>query len=122
MHPTVFFENVRLFDKNIKCIPVNEMLEKLKSVHPRNFISTDIMFYISELDVSYDTKKGNRKTTKKYAIQRLDLNDSTDISLQAKIQAEADINKYNTIHKDSELKNFKIENAEILTMAVLRIE
>ena len=50
------------------------------------------------------------------------MNDSTDISLQAKIQAEADINKYNTIHKDSELKNFKIENAEVLSMAVLRIE
>lgn len=118
-----FFNNVKIIDRSIKCIAADkDILNKLKSIHPRNFISTDILFNVIELDISYDTHKGNRKTTKKYAIQKIDMTDSTEPNLQAKIQAEADINKYNTIHKESELKNFSVNNAEVMCLAVLRIE
>lgn len=123
MHPTDFFDNVRLLDRSIRIVSAEtDVIEKLKAVHPRNFISTEIVFQIAELDVSYETKKGNRKTSKKYSIQRFEIENEDDPEMVAMIQAEADIHKYNTIHRDSELKNFKVENARILCMAVLRIE
>lgn len=122
MHPNRFFEEVKLLDKDIRIITAGEdIINKLKSIHPRNFLSTDIVFGIIEFIVSYDSKSGNRKTATKYAVQKYETGDTDDPDFIAEIQVESDVNRYNMIHPESELKNFKIENAKLLCLASLPI-
>lgn len=122
MHPSQFFENVKLLDKDIRIVSAdNDIVSMLKSIHPRNFLSTDISFGIIEFDVSYDSKKGNRKTSTKYVIQKYEPYECDDPDYIAEIQVESDVHKYNMLHPDSELNNFIIEKARLLCMAVLPI-
>lgn len=122
MHPSQFFENVKLLDKDIRIISADDVVvSMLKNIHPRNFLSTDIVFGIIEFEVSYNSKNGNRKTSTKYVIQRYIPDETDDPDYIAEIQAESDVDKYNMMHPDSELKNFKIEKARLLCMAVLPI-
>lgn len=122
MHPSKFFENVKFLDKDIRIIAASEdIINKLKSIHPRNFLSTDIDFGIIEFNVSYDTKNGNRKTSTKYVVKKYEAGEIDDPDYIAEIQVESDMNKYNLIHPESELKNFKIENAKLLCLASLPI-
>lgn len=122
MHPSKFFENVKFLDKDIPIVTASEdIINKLKSIHPRNFLSTDISFGIIEFDVSYDTKSGNRKSSTKYVIQKYEPGEIDDPDYIAEIQVESDVNKYNMIHPESELKNFKIESAKLLCLATLPI-
>lgn len=122
MHPSRFFEEVKLLDKDIRMISADEdIINKLKSIHPRNFISTDIVFGIIEFEVSYDSKNGNRKTSTKYVVQKYEPGDIDDPDYIAEIQVESDVDKYNMIYPRSELKNFKIENAKLLCLATLPI-
>lgn len=122
VHPSKFFENVKFIDKYIRIVAASDdVVNKLKGVHPRNFISTDIQFGIIEFDVSYDTKNGNRKTSTKYVIQKYEPEEVDDPDYIAEIQVESDVNKYNLIHPEAELKNFKIENAKLLCLATLPI-
>lgn len=122
MHPSKFFENVKFLDKDIPIVAANEdIINKLKSIHPRNFLSTDIDFGIIEFDVSYDTKNGNRKTSTKYVVQKYEAGEIDNPDYIAEIQVESDVNKYNLMHPESELKNFKIENAKLLCLATLPI-
>ena len=122
MHPSRFFEEVKLLDKDIRMISADEdIINKLKSIHPRNFLSTDIVFGIIEFEVSYDSKNGNRKTSTKYVVQKYEPGDIYDPEYIAEIQVESDVDKYNMIYPRSELKNFKIENAKLLCLATLPI-
>lgn len=122
MHPSKFFENVKLLDKDISIVTASEdIINKLKSIHPRNFLSTDISFGIIEFNVSYDTKSGNRKSSTKYVIQKYEPGEIDDPDYIAEIQVESDVNKFNMIHPESELKNFKIEGAKLLCLATLSI-
>lgn len=122
MHPSRFFEEVKLLDKDIRMISADEdIINKLKSIHPRNFLSTDIVFGIIEFEVSYDSKNGNRKTSTKYVVQKYEPGDIDDPDYIAEIQVESDVDKYNMIYPRSELKNFKIENAKLLCLATLPI-
>lgn len=122
MHPSKFFENVKFLDKGIRIIAASEdIVEKLKKIHPRNFLSTNIDFGIIEFDVSYDTKNGNRKTSTKYVIQKYEPGEIEDPDYIAEIQVESDVNKYNMIHPESELKNFNIEDAKLLCLVTLPI-
>lgn len=122
MHPSRFFEEVKLLDKDIRMISADEdIINKLKSIHPRNFLSTDIVFGIIEFEVSYDSKNGNRKTSTKYVVQKYEPGDIDDPDYIAEIQVESDVDKYNMIYPRSEFKNFKIENAKLLCLATLPI-
>lgn len=122
MHPSKFFENIKFLDKDIPIVTASEdIINKLKSIHPRNFLSTDISFGIIEFNVSYDTKSGNRKSSTKYVIQKYEPGEIDDPDYIAEIQVESDVNKYNMIHPESELKNFKIEGAKLLCLATLPI-
>lgn len=122
MHPSKFFENVKFLDKDISIVVASDdIINKLKSIHPRNFLSTDISFGIIEFNVSYDTKSGNRKSSTKYVIQKYEPGEIDDPDYIAEIQVESDVNKYNMIHPESELKNFKIEGAKLLCLATLPI-
>lgn len=122
MHPSRFFEEVKLLDKDIRMISADEdIINKLKSIHPRNFLSTDIVFGIIEFEVSYDSKNGNRKTSTKYVVQKYEPGDIDDPDYIAEIQVESDVDKYNMIYPRSEFENFKIENAKLLCLATLPI-
>lgn len=122
MHPSKFFENVKLLDKDIRIVSADkDIINKLKNIHPRNFLSTDIILGIIEFEVSYDSKNRNRKTSTKYVIQKYEPGDMDDPDYIAEIQVESDVNKYNMIHPESELKKFKIENAKLLCLATLPI-
>ena len=122
MHPSRFFEEVKLLDKDIRIVATsNDIIGKLNSTHPRNFLSTEVDFGIIEFDVSYDTKNGNRKTSTKYVIQKYEPGDIDDPDYIAEIQVESDVDRYNMLHPESELKNFKIENARLLCLATLPI-
>lgn len=122
MHPSKFFENAKLIDKDIGIIAASETtVSKLKNIHPKNFLSTNIDFGIIEFDVSYDSKNGNRKTSTKYVVQKYEPGEMDDPNYIAEIQVESDVNKYNMMHPESELKNFKIKNAKLLCLATLPI-
>lgn len=122
MHPSKFFENVKFLDRDISIVAASDsIINKLKSIHPRNFLSTDISFGIIEFNVSYDTKSGNRKSSTKYVIQKYEPGEIDDPDYIAEIQVESDVNKYNMMHPESELKNFKIEDAKLLCLATLSI-
>lgn len=122
MHPSKFFENIKFIDKDIRIVAASEdIVSKLKSIHPRNFLSTNIDFGIIEFKVSYDTNNGNRKTSTKYVVQKYEPGEIDDPDYIAEIQVESDVNKYNMIHPESELKNFKIESAKLLCLATLPI-
>lgn len=122
MHPSKFFENIKFIDKDIRIVAANEdIVSKLKSIHPRNFLSTNIDFGIIEFKVSYDTNNGNRKTSTKYVVQKYEPGEIDDPDYIAEIQVESDVNKYNMIHPESKLKNFKIESAKLLCLATLPI-
>lgn len=122
MHPSKFFENIKFIDKDIRIVAASEdIVSKLKSIHPRNFMSTNIDFVIIEFKVSYDTNNGNRKTSTKYVVQKYEPGEIDDPDYIAEIQVESDVNKYNMIHPESELKNFKIESANLLCLATLPI-
>lgn len=122
VHPSKFFENVKLLDKDIRIVSADkDIINKLKNIHPRNFLSTDIILGIIEFEVSYDSKNRNRKTSTKYVIQKYEPGDMDDPDYIAEIQVESDVNKYNMIHPESELKKFKIENAKLLCLATLPI-
>lgn len=122
MHPSKFFENVKFLDNDIPIVTASEnIINKLKSIHPKNFLSTDIDFGIIKFNVSYDTKSGNRKISTKYVIQKYEPGEIDDPDYIAEIQVESDVNKYNMMHPESELKNFKIEDAKLLCLATLPI-
>lgn len=122
MHPSKFFENIKFIDKDIRIVAESEdIVSKLKSIHPRNFLSTNIDFGIIEFKVSYDTNNGNRKTSTKYVVQKYEPGEIDDPDYIAEIQVESDVNKYNMIHPESALNNFKIENAKLLCLATLPI-
>lgn len=122
MHPSKFFENIKFIDKDIRVVAASEdIVTKLKSIHPRNFLSTNIDFGIIEFKVSYNTNNGNRKTSTKYVVQKYEPGEIDDPDYIAEIQVESDVNKYNMIHPESELKNFKIESAKLLCLATLPI-
>ena len=109
VHPSKFFENVKLLDKDIRIVSADkDIINKLKNIHPRNFLSTDIILGIIEFEVSYDSKNINRKTSTKYVIQKYEPGDMDDSDYIAEIQVESDVNKYNMIHPESELKKVKI--------------
>lgn len=126
MHPTVFCDNIKLQNGNhygaITEDEKTDLLNRLRNTHPRNFLASDMFMTIVELNISYDSHHGNRKTATKISIQKLNLYSADDAEYQAQIQAEADIEKYNVIHKESALKNYKIESVKILGFATLRIE
>lgn len=123
MHPSKFFDEARILDKDIQIVRADEELVViLKNIHPMNWIGSDVNFQIVKIIVSYDTRKGNRKTSEKYSVQKLDMDTCDDPEMLAKIQAESDIEKFLLLHPHVDMKNYKVESAEIIALAVLRIE
>lgn len=123
MHPSKFFAEVKILDRDIRIVSANEdVANMLKNVHPMNWIGSDVKFQIVKITVSYDTSKGNWKTAEKYSIQNLDMDSYDCPEMQAEIQAQSDIEKFLLLHPHTKMKNYKVENVEIMALAALRIE
>lgn len=69
MHPSEFFDNcsiltgidtIEIYDRDLK--------DKLKSIHPKNFLKTKITLPVYKINLSYMTEKNNYKTVDRYAI------------------------------------------------------
>lgn len=69
MHPSEFFKNcnlrtgidvVELYDEDLR--------DKLKNIHPKNFLKTKITLPIYKINLSYMTEKNNYKTVDRYAV------------------------------------------------------
>ena len=115
MHPSDFFENCSLrtgidtfeiFDGDLK--------QKLKNIHPKNFLKTKITLPVYKINLSYVTEKGNYKTVDRYTVMDSESDDEyVDFWIGMFIQ---DYNKDNLNHK---MTKCEVNSIERICEAVL---
>lgn len=123
MHPSKFFAEVgcrtsidvfEQYDLYIK--------ETLKSVHPLNFIKTRVTLPVFKITISYQTIKGNQRSTDKYIVldnSHLESSDSFNYYVEANVKMECD--SYNVTHSKNPMLNYMIDKIEFVCDAVLPI-
>lgn len=115
MHPSDFFENCSLrtgidtfeiFDEDLK--------QKLKRIHPKNFLKTKITIPVYKINLSYVTEKGNYKTVDRYTVMDSESDDEyVDFWIDMFIR---DYNKDNPNHK---MTKCEVNSIERICEAVL---
>lgn len=117
MHPSEFFKNCSLRTGiDVFEIYDTDLKEKLKNVHPKNFLKTKITLPVYKVNLSYLTEKGNYKTVNRYAVMDSSADDEYfDFCLDMFMR---DYNNDNPNHK---MVNCEINNIERLCEAVLPI-
>lgn len=117
MHPSEFFKNCSLRTGiDVFEIYDTDLKEKLKNVHPKNFLKTKITLPVYKVNLSYLTEKGNYKTVDRYAVMDSSVDDEYfDFWLDIFMR---DYNNDNPNHK---MINCEINNIERLCEAVLPI-
>lgn len=116
LHPSKFFEwcairtGIDVFE-----IFDEELRQKLINIHPRNFIKTKITHPVYKVTVSYETGKGNCKTSKKYMIL-----DSPSESEYNDFWADMFVRDYEANNKEV-IKNIQILSVQFIGGAVLQI-
>ena len=123
MHPSKFFDEVgcrtsidvfEQYDPYIK--------ETLKNVHPLNFIKTRVTLPVFKITISYQTIKGNQRSTVKYIVldnSHLESADSFNYYVEANVKMECD--SYNLAHSKNPMLNYMIDKIEFVCDAVLPI-
>lgn len=115
MHPSEFFENCGL-RTGIDTFEIydEELKQKLKNVHPKNFLKTRITLPVYKVNLSYVTEKGNWKTAIRYAVMDSKADDEyTDFWVDMFIR---DYNNSNPNHK---MIKCRINGIERICEAVL---
>lgn len=115
MHPSEFFENCSLrtgidtfeiYDQSLK--------DKLKNIHPKNFLKTKITLPVYKINLSYMTEKGNYKTVDRYAVMDSQSDDEyTDFWVDMFIQ------DYNSLNPNHKMVECEINSIERICEAVL---
>lgn len=117
MHPSKFFEEcsirtgldvVEIFDEDLK--------EKLKNVHPKNFLKTKIEMPVYKVTISYQTKTGNYKEAEKYMVMN-----SKDADEFIDSWIDMFIHDYNAENPQHPMLNPEVKDYERLGDAVLPI-
>lgn len=117
MHPSKFFSEVScrtgidIFD-----IFDNDLKEKLKNIHPQNFIKTKVTLPVYEIEIEYFTENGNYKRVKKNMV--------LDSALEDKYSDNwADIlcRAYSSGNPNHIMNNMHVLNVEHICDAVLPI-
>lgn len=117
MHPNKFFNEVscrtgldivEIFDSDLK--------EKLKNVHPKNFLKTKISLPVFKIVLDYDTENGNHKSVERYMVM-----DSKDEEEYSDFWADTFCRDYNDNHPQHKMLNCNITNIEHICDAVLPI-
>ena len=117
MHPSEFFENCSLRTGiDVFEIYDTELKEKLKNIHPKNFLKTKIILPVYKVNLSYVTEKGNCKTVDRYAVM-----DSSAEDEYFDFWLDMFMRDYNNDNPNHKMINCEINNIERLCEAVLPI-
>ena len=117
MHPSEFFKNCYLRTGiDIFEIYDTDLKEKLKNVHPKNFLKTKITLPVYKVNLSYLTEKGNYKTVDRYAVM-----DSSADDEYFDFWLDMFMRDYNNDNPNHKMINCEINNIERLCEAVLPI-
>lgn len=117
MHPCKFFNEVgcrtgvdvfEIFDNDLK--------EKLKNIHPKNFIKTKIIHPVYEVEVDYFTENDNYKRLKKIMVL-----DSPPDDEYSDFWADMFCRDYAIDNPEHKMHNLQILNIEHICDAVLPI-
>lgn len=117
MHPSVFFENCSLrtgidtfeiFDEDLK--------EKLKNIHPKNFLKTKITLPVYKINLSYRTGSGNYKTVDRYVVM-----DSKEEDEYVDFWVDMFIQDYNRDNPNHKMVECNVNSINLLGEAVLPI-
>jgi hypothetical protein len=117
VHPSKFFEEVHcktdidtveIFDNGIK--------EKLKNIHPKNFLKSKITMPVFKIRIEYDTDKGNHKAAERYMVM-----DSKDEMEYADFWVDMFCRDYNQENPQHQMKNCQVVGVERICDAVLPI-
>ena len=117
MHPSKFFQecNIRTGIDFVE-IYDDELKQKLKDVHPLNFLKTKITLPVYKINVSYETTNGVYRTSDKYVVM-----DSGDEYEYVDFWTDMFIRDYNQEHPEHPMKNCQVNSVEKLGDAVLPI-
>lgn len=117
MHPSKFFEEcsirtdidvVEVFDPDLK--------EKLKTVHPQNFLKTRLALPVYKITINYRTESGNFRTTERYTVMESGADDEyIDFWVDMFVQ------DYNASHPHHKMLEPDVKKIERLGDAVLQI-
>jgi hypothetical protein len=123
VHPSKFFKEVKFktneFDMG--CANDADVRAMLKNIHPLNFINTTIELPVYEVDVTYETEKGQYKNAKKYMIlNTLDTDGYDSPDYWAEIYADSELSN-RKLYDNRNIINHKINSVRLLAMAVLPI-
>jgi hypothetical protein len=66
MHPSKFFKEVKFIDVAYPGVITNQVLDKIKDVHPSQFICSDIAIPFYKIDYYYTNSKQVSKEGSKY--------------------------------------------------------
>lgn len=117
MHPSKFFDEcslrtdidtIEIFDSDLK--------EKLKNVHPKNFLKTKIMLPVYQINLSYLTDCGNYKTVDRYAVM-----DSSNDDEYFDFWLDMFVRDYNDSNPNHKMMDCKINSINRICEAVLPI-
>ncbi|WP_143323010.1 hypothetical protein [Clostridium sp. HBUAS56010] len=117
MHPNKFFSEVscrtdievfEIFDRDLK--------EKLKNIHPNNFLKTKITLPVYKLILDYDTESDNHKTVERYMVMDSPLEEEF-----SDCWADIYCRDYNSDHPNRQMKNLNIIDIVHICDAVLPI-
>lgn len=117
VHPSDFFNNcsirtgidtVEIYDRELK--------DKLKSIHPKNFLKTKITLPVYKINLSYRTGNGNYKTVDRYAVM-----DSKDEDEYVDFWIDMFVQDYNRDNPKHKMVECSINSIDLLGEAVLPI-
>lgn len=118
MHPNKFFSEVScrvgvdIFEEFD-----NDLRDRLKNVHPLNFIKTRVTLPVYKVLIEYDTINGNHRSTEKFMIMDMPMGDEC----LEDIEADMLLRDYNDIHKENPMLNLQILDVVHICDAVLPI-
>lgn len=115
MHPSEFFDDCSL-RTGIDTVEIydEELKQKLKNIHPKNFLKTKIVLPVYKINLSYMTEKGNYKTVDRYAV----MNSETDDEY-IEFWADMFIRDYNKDNPNHKMTKCEINSIERICEAVL---
>lgn len=119
LHPSKIFDEAacrtgidvfEIFDEDLR--------QKLKNIHPKNFLKTIITLPVYRVMVKYETDKGNRKELEKYMIMDTPMDSVEDEEYFNEIWGEMYGQDYCNEHN---FRDFHISKVEYICDAVLPI-
>lgn len=122
MHPNIFFKEcdcrtgIDVFE-----IYDQELKNKLRETHPKNFIRTRIIHPVYRVVIDYETIRGNYKQAQKILVMDAPLSKDEDSMCWADIVAEEYLRDYNQEHPDNPMVRASVGRVDFLCEAVLKI-